>query len=65
MDLTPELKAEIDAKSHYELFERWHFAPCGDKMLQGESGKYWGKRMEEMRAKNPAQAVQNSKDLSR
>ena len=63
MDLTPELKAEIDAKSHYELLKRWRYAPSGNPMFQGASGEYWGKRMQEMREKDPAQAVQNSKDL--
>ena len=65
MDLTPELKAEIDAKSHYELLSRWRFAPAEDTIFQGESGKYWGERMAEKRAENPAQAVADSKALSR
>ena len=64
MELTPELKAEIDAKSHYELLDGWRFSPVGDKMFQGESGEYWGKRMAELRDKDPAQAVANSKALS-
>lgn len=65
MDLTPDLKKVIDAKSHYELLSRWRFAPVGDEMFQGESGEYWGKRMDEKRAEDPGQAVANSKALSR
>ena len=65
MDLTQQVKAGIDAKSHCELLSRWRFAPIGDLMFQGESGKYWGKRMAELRAKNPSQAVADSKALCR
>ncbi len=64
MDLTPELKAQIDAKTHYELLDRWRFAPTGDPVFQGESGDYWGERMAELRSKNPGQAVADSKALS-
>lgn len=63
MELTQELKAEIDAKDHCELLGCWRFAPAGDPMFQGESGKYWGKRMAEKKAENPQQAVANSKSL--
>ena len=63
MDMTPTLKAEIDAKSHYDLLSRWRFAQSGDPMFQGESGKYWGKRMAEKKAEDPGQAVANSKAL--
>lgn len=65
MNLTPELKAEIDAKSHYELLSRWRYAPSGDPMFQGESGKYWGERMAEKKAEDPGQAVADSKTLMR
>lgn len=65
MDLTPDLKTVINAKSHYELLSRWRFAPVGDTMFKGESGKYWGERMAEKRAENPGQAVANSKALMR
>lgn len=63
MDLTPEVKAEIDDRSHYELLSRWRFAKSGDTMFQGESGKYWGKRMAEKKEENPGQAVADSKAL--
>jgi hypothetical protein len=49
MDLTPELKAEIDARSYASLLSEWRFAPSGSLMFQGESGKYFGERMKELR----------------
>jgi len=49
MDLTPECKAEIDAKSYEELLSNWRFAPIGSPWFQGESGDYWGKRMADLR----------------
>ncbi len=64
MELTKERKAKIDSKDHYQLLQGWRFASIGDPMFQGDSGDYWGKRMAELKAKNPAQAVANSKDLS-
>lgn len=65
MDLTPKLKAEIDAKSHYQLLERIRFAPTGDPLFQGESGGYWIERRNELQRKNPGQAVADSKALMR
>lgn len=50
MDLTPELKAQIDATSYEALLSRWRNGPLGDEMFQGESGKYWAKRMAELRS---------------
>ena len=63
MDLTEQRKVYIDGLSHFELLERWRFAPLGDPLFQGETGDYWAKRMKELRAKNPMKAVQDSKDL--
>jgi hypothetical protein len=65
MDLTPELKADIDSKSHYQLLQRIRFAPSGDPMFQGESGEYWMKRRNELRDTDPRQAVADSKALMR
>ena len=65
MDLTPENKEYINNLSHYELLSHWRFAPVGDKWFQGETGKYWGERMAELRSQNNAQAVQDSKALSK
>ena len=49
MDLTPENKEIIDGKSYTQLLSKWRFAPTGDPWFQGETGKYWGERMAELR----------------
>jgi hypothetical protein len=49
MDLTPALKAQIDAMDYQSLLSAWRFVPIGDARFQGESGEYWGKRMAELR----------------
>ncbi len=49
MDLTPENKKIIDAKSYEQLLGRWRNAPIGDPWFQGETGKYWGERMAKLR----------------
>ena len=63
MELTEELKKRIDAMSYYDMLSKWRFAPSGTLIFQGESGEYWGKVMAHKRDENPAQAVQDSKDL--
>jgi hypothetical protein len=63
MDLTPELKAEIDARTYYSLLQQWRFAPSGTPMFEGESGEYFGKRMSELKALDPGGAVAASKAL--
>lgn len=65
MDLTPELKAQIDAKSYEQLLSRWRNAPIGDPMFQGESGEYWGKRTSELRSQpgGDARRVAASKSI--
>ena len=50
MDLTPELKKQIDSRSYESLLQEWRFAPSGKPIFQGESGKYFGDRMAELRA---------------
>lgn len=50
MDLTPENKASIDARSYEGLLSHWRFAAVGDPWFQGETGKYWSARMAELRA---------------
>lgn len=50
MNLTPENKAAIDAKSYTQLLRRWRFAPAGDPWFMGETGKYWSERMAALRA---------------
>jgi len=61
MDLTPENKAYIDSLAHYQLLSEWRFAPAGDPWLEGETGKYWGERLAEMRARDNTQAVHDSR----
>lgn len=51
MELTPENKAHIDAMSYEQLLRNWRFAPSGDVWFRGETGKYWGERMKELREK--------------
>ena len=63
MNLTRELKGQIDELSYGELLRRWRFAPVGDAMFQGESGEYWRKRMSKLRRENPAEHVRASKAL--
>lgn len=49
MDLTPENKAIIDAKSYKQLLSLWRFAPSGNLWFQGQTGDYWRERMTELR----------------
>ncbi len=63
MDLTPERKATIDSMSHRALLSRWRNAPVGDTWFQGETGKYWSKRMAKLRGKDPGGAVADSKSI--
>ena len=49
MDLTPENKTHIDSMSYEGLLGKWRFAPAGNPWFQGETGKYWGDRMAELR----------------
>lgn len=50
MNLTPELKSQIDSMTYRQLLERWRNGPLGDEMFQGESGNYWAKRMADLRS---------------
>lgn len=50
MDLTPENKEKIDAKSYEQLLRGVRISAIGDPWFQGETGDYWLKRMAEMRA---------------
>ena len=51
MELTAENKAYIDNLSYEGLLRSWRFAPSGNEWFHGETGKYWGERMKEMRDK--------------
>jgi hypothetical protein len=50
MDLTEERKEHIDSLSYEQLLRHWRFAGIGDKWMSGETGKYWGDRMAELRS---------------
>lgn len=63
MDLTPENKASIDARSYEGLLSKWRNAPVGDPWFQGETGKYWGERMALLRYQDPGGAVAASKRI--
>ena len=63
MDLTPENKASIDARSYEGLLWKWRNAPAGDPWFQGETGKYWGERMAKLRSEDEGGAVAASKRI--
>ena len=50
MELTEANKNHIDAMSYEGLLSGWRNAPVGSPWFQGETGKYWGERMAELRA---------------
>lgn len=61
MELTPENKAYIKSLSVKDLLERWRFAPVGDEWFQGETGDYWGQRLEIESRRDPGGYVAASK----
>lgn len=48
MELTNDIKAYIDSLDYMRLLYFWRFLPS-TPMFQGESGKYWEKRMKDIR----------------
>lgn len=63
MDLTDELKKQIDSMSYESMLNKWRFAPVGDSMFQGDSGDYFAKVMGEKReAVSDSERVRASKD---
>ncbi len=50
MTLTEANKEHIDAMSYEGLLEQWRNAPVGSCWFTGETGKYWGERMAELRS---------------
>lgn len=52
MKLTEENKKHIDTLSYEWLLSDWRNAPAGSPWFQGETGKYWGERMAELRAQS-------------
>ena len=49
MKLTDQGKKHIDALSYEGLLEWWRNAPCGDPWFEGDTGRYWRKRMDDLR----------------
>jgi len=43
-------KKWIDEASYGKLLSRWRFAPVGDPMFTGDTGKYYSEVMAEKRA---------------
>lgn len=60
MKLTEENKKIIDSKTYFGLLREWRFALIGDEWMEGETGKYWRKRMNEIK---PDNHVQISKEI--
>lgn len=63
MELTKENKDHINSLSVYDLLYKNRFAPVGEKWFQGETGKYWLRRMNEVRAEDPGAYVAASKHM--
>ena len=61
--MTPEQKKWIDEATYEELLRKWRFAPVGEPMFQGNTGKYYSKVMKERRSANPAGHVSASKSI--
>lgn len=49
MELTKEIKEQIDSFSYEELLKKWRFATSGDPIFQGASGFYYAERMLQLR----------------
>jgi len=63
MNLGPRTKSHIDSLSHFDLLKGLRFAAAGDPWFQSETGRYWIKRLKQLRTKNPAAAVADSKSI--
>lgn len=61
-NLTEELKRQIDAMDYENMMRDWRFAPVGDPMFQGDSGKYYS---EVMRKKRKAISDEERVDVSK
>ena len=56
-------KALIDAMTYEDLLRKWRFAPLGDPMFVGETGKYFAERMEQKRTEEGTDRVAVSKKV--
>lgn len=61
--LTTELRHWIDSATYFQLLERWRFSPVGDPIFVGEAGDYYKRTMMMKHDKNPAEAINASKQL--
>ena len=57
MDLTSQLKQEINDMSYEAMLWKYRFSPIGDEMFMGESGMYYRERMGEKREQCDGAAV--------
>ena len=48
--MTDEQQGWIDRATYQEVLGRWRFAPVGDPIFQGDTGKYYGKKMAERKS---------------
>jgi hypothetical protein len=53
MNLTPELKKQIDEMSLYDMLYKWRYAPIGDSIFQDESGEYYSTIMNKKKKDDP------------
>lgn len=63
MDLTPEVKKQIDEMPYEHMLRRWRTSPAGDAIFQGESGAYFGEVMRSKRDADPVGHVKASKSI--
>ena len=43
--MTNKQKKWIDSASYQQLLRRWRFAPVGDPLFQGDTGKYFSDKL--------------------
>ena len=63
MELTPEIKEQIDRLNICQMLSRWRFGRVGDPIFQGEIGVYFSDRMFRLREEDPDAWVRASKEL--
>jgi hypothetical protein len=62
--MTTEQKEWIDNATYEELLRRWRYAPVGDPIFQGDTGKYYGEKLKLRReAVGPQAHTQASKNI--
>ena len=62
--MTEDQKNWIDRSTYKMLLEKWRFAPVGDQIFQGESGKYYSEVMADRRKTlGPEVHTQASKEI--